>query len=68
MYCLYRHIREDKNEPFYIGNGNYIKTFKSIKSASVECFGNRIGVNYINKACKGLLNNYKKYIWKYENW
>jgi len=49
-------------------DGNYINTFKSIKSASVECFGNRTGVNYINKVCKGLLNNYKKYIWKYENW
>jgi hypothetical protein len=32
MYYLYRHIRLDKNEPFYIGIGTVRKTPKTLKS------------------------------------
>ena len=44
-------------------SGEYIKTWNSIKDASIEL---GIDASSISKACKGKLQTCKNYIWEYE--
>ena len=44
-------------------SGEYIKTWNSIKDASIEL---GIAASSISKACKGKLQTCKNYIWEYE--
>ena len=56
-YFLYRHIRLDKNEPFYIGIGTK-RNYSSFKSIYARAFEKESGRN---KHWKNIINktNYK---------
>lgn len=46
MYYMYRHIRDDKNEPFYIGIGKKEKTCKSYNTIYRRAFTDRSRSDY----------------------
>lgn len=48
-YYLYRHIRLDKNEPFYIDN---MEEYQSITQCAITLFGNKSHKHGISKALK----------------
>lgn len=45
-FYLYRHIRLDKNRPFYIGIGTKPNIFKSFESEFNRAFHSKIEIQY----------------------
>lgn len=48
MYYVYRHVRLDKDEPFYIGMAKKIKNYNSFKSEYRRAFDKRRNKNWVN--------------------
>lgn len=55
MYYVYRHIRLDTNEPFYIGIGTKSTSFSSIKTEYKRAFSKRSRTKYWHNI---LINEY----------
>lgn len=53
-YFVYRHIRLDTNEVFYIGIGKKIENYNSLKSEYRRAFSKR-------------RNKHNNFIWKYKD-
>ena len=61
MAYVYRHIRLDKNEPFYIGIGKD----DSGEYKRANHIGNKNSAADIRKCCSGKKKTCKGYIWKW---
>mgnify|MGYP000470410182 CR=1 FL=1 len=52
LYYLYRHIRLDTNEVFYIGIGKKLSNFKQIKTEYYRAYGNKLRNDFWKRITK----------------
>jgi len=70
MAYLYRHIRLDKNVPFYVGVGNDTRNYRRANDSVLR---NKLWKNIVSKTSFGgtrliitFLKTANKFIWKYK--